>query len=201
MKIQTKLGKLKYFFALGACSAVLTTSLSIPASAQHRNTGANNSCGSNAGVWVCNRGTDFGVGNHSYIWDARNRQACGMQSSSSSSETNTSEAGPSKDSCNFVQSSEGKEDDIVNHCRENANNGVWVLGVNDCHNAVKDSVEQSGLKYPGAPGGRFGELDYSRDSKGDGISNSDSTTSVENEYSRDSDGDGILDQSYDPSMF
>ena len=65
---------------------------------------------------------------------------------------------------------------------------------------MKDSVEQSGLKYPGAPGGRFGELD-SHDSKGDGISNSDSPTSVENEYSRDSDGDGILDQSYDPSMF
>lgn len=192
MKIQTKLGKLKYFFALGACSAGFTTSFSIPASAQHQNSQQNLSCGSNTGVWVCNRETDAGVGNHSYIWDARTGEACGMAGSPWASRTDKPEAGPLKDSCNFVPSSEGKEDKVLKHCRKNANNGVWVLGINDCHNAVQDSVKQGGLKYPGAPGGRFGDRNYS---------NSDSPAWVENEYSRDSNGDGIFDQSYDPSMF
>ena len=41
--------------------------------------------------------------------------------------------------------------------RNNQNNGMWFPGINDCHNAVQNAVENSGLKYPGAPGGRFGE--------------------------------------------
>lgn len=194
MKIQSKLGKLKYFFALGAFSTVFTTGSIIPAFAQNRNSQQGITCGSHAGVWVCNRKTDFGVGNHGYLWDARTGKACGT-GDLGLGRTNKPELGPRGDSCNFVPSSEGKEKKILNHCRNNANNGVWVPGINDCHNAAQESVEESDLKYPGAPGGRFGKRNYS---------NSDSPAwveSVESEYSRDSNGDGILNQSYDPFAF
>ena len=178
-------------FCLAATTTTILASV-LPVHAQYQHSQRQLSCGSNAGVWVCNRKTDVGVGNHSYTWDARTRQACGTQGSSGASGTNRSEAGPLQDSCNFVPFSEGREDKILNHCKKNANNGVWIPGINDCHNAAQDSVEESGLKYPGAPGGRFGDRNYS---------NSDSPAWVENEYSRDSDGDGILDQSYDPFSF
>ena len=185
--------KLPVFWLAATTTTILASVL--PAHAQYQHSQRQLSCGSNAGVWVCNRKTDVGVGNHSYIWDARTRQACGTQGSSGASGTNRSEAGPLQDSCNFVPFSEGIEDKIFNHCNKNANNGVWVPGINDCHNAAQDSVEQSGLKYPGAPGGRLGDRNYS---------NSDSPAWVESGkdvYQRDSNGDGILDQSYDPFSF
>ena len=109
-------------------------------------------------IMVCNRkvsGFPF-VGNHAYSWDTRTNTAEGMRGSSGRG-ANSTEKGPSADSCNAVKGSKGKEQEIMDFMRDNQNNGVWFPFVNDCHNAVKDAVENSGLEYPGAPGGRFGD--------------------------------------------
>ena len=76
---------------------------------------------------------------------------------SSGSGAAVNEKGPIQDSCNVVENSKGKEKEIMDFMKKNENNGLWVPYINDCHNAVQDAVEHSGLVYPGAPGGRFGE--------------------------------------------
>ncbi len=95
------------------------------------------------------------MGNHAYPWDTTTNTAEGMRGSSGKG-ADAKEKGPSADSCNVVEGSKGKEKEIMDFMRENQNNGVWVPFVNDCHNAVQDAVESAGLKFPGAPGGRFG---------------------------------------------
>jgi RHS repeat-associated protein len=111
-------------------------------------------------ILVCNRkvnGFPF-VGNHAYPWDTTNNTSEGMRGSSGSG-ANANEVGPQGgDSCNEVEGSEGMEDEIMDFMRQNQNNGVWFPGVNDCHSAVSDAVQHSGLEYPGAPGGRIGEI-------------------------------------------
>ena len=66
-----------------------------------------------------------------------------------------SEEGPDEDACNVVKNSEGKEKQVMDFMRENQNNATWFPGLNDCHNAAKDAVEDAGLVYPGAPGDRL----------------------------------------------
>jgi RHS repeat-associated protein len=112
-------------------------------------------------ITVCNRkvsGFPF-VGNHSYAWDTTTNTAEGMRGSSGS-DVDSNETGPrvggAGDRCNVVKGSEGKEKDIMDFMRDNQNNGIWFPFANDCHNAIQDAVENAGLQYPGAPGGRFG---------------------------------------------
>ncbi len=103
----------------------------------------------------CNRrieGFPF-IGNHAYPWDTTTNTAEGMRGSGSGADV--SEDGPSVDACNAVEGSKGKEKEIMGFMRENQNNGVWFPLINDCHNAVQDAVEASGLKYPGAIVGRL----------------------------------------------
>jgi RHS repeat-associated protein len=112
-------------------------------------------------IWICNRdvtGFPF-VGNHAYLWDDRTGTPCGMNSSSGTGPTGRpgTDLGPQKDSCTKVMGSDGKEDDVMKCCNRDANNGVWTPGINDCHNAANDCIEESGLKTPGAPGGRVGQ--------------------------------------------
>jgi RHS repeat-associated protein len=110
-------------------------------------------------ILVCNRKVDgfpF-VGNHAYAWDTTTNTAEGMRGSSGSGAgSNEKGPGPDGDSCDEVKGSKGKEKDIMDFMRANQNNGMWFPFVNDCHNAVQDAVENSGLTYPGAPGGRLG---------------------------------------------
>ncbi len=109
---------------------------------------------------VCNRPTSLGVGNHAYGWDTRGEgEGYGMQGSSTGWDDHTMEQGPNQDICNPVEGSKGREDEIMDYLRENADNGIWIPFINDCHNAVQDAVEASGLHYPGAPGGRFGKIE------------------------------------------
>jgi len=109
-------------------------------------------------ILVCNRkvnGFPF-VGNHAYAWDTTTNTAEGMRGSSGSGADSNEKGRAGGDSCNDVEGSKGKEKDIMDFMRENQNNGMWFPFVNDCHNAIQDAVENSGLTYPGAPGGRFG---------------------------------------------
>jgi uncharacterized protein RhaS with RHS repeats len=109
-------------------------------------------------VLVCNRnvsGFPF-VGNHAYAWDTTTNSAEGMRGSSGSGEASNERGRAGGDSCNEVEGSKDKEKEIMDFMRQNQNNGMWFPFANDCHNAVQDAVENAGLKYPGAPGGRFG---------------------------------------------
>jgi len=111
-------------------------------------------------VFVCNRKSDLGMGNHAYAYDATTGESYGMQGSSTSWEGHTREKGPSGengDSCEPVEGSKGHEEEVMDFLRKNADNGIWFPLLNDCHNAIKDAVEAIGLDYPGAPGGRFGD--------------------------------------------
>ena len=108
-------------------------------------------------ILVCSRavqGFPF-VGNHAYPWDTTTDTAAGMRGSSGSG-ARANEDGPSQDSCNEVEGSKGKEKEIMDYMSEHQNDGIWFPGINDCHNAVMDAIANSGLKYPGAPGGRLG---------------------------------------------
>jgi hypothetical protein len=151
----------KYVFLLGIAS-ILSSPISVNANGlidlESNNSGQ--TCNSQRGVWVCNREAQGMPGNHSYVWDGRMGESCGMGGMSGYGTYNNPEKGPRGDSCNFVPLSEGQEDQIMNHCRANANNGLWVPAINDCHNAAEDSVTESDLDYPGAPGGRLGTIDY-----------------------------------------
>ena len=113
-------------------------------------------------IYVCSRkGNGFPfVGNHAYAWDSSTNASDSMRGSSGDGLDGSGEKGPSGDSCNVVEGSKGKEKEIMDFMKKNENNGVWTPGLNDCHNAVKDAVENSGLEYPGAPGGRLGSPEH-----------------------------------------
>ncbi len=104
-------------------------------------------------VWVCNRKTKFGVGNHAYLWNDRNSTCCGMGSTA-----NCQEKGPfGGNSCRKVIGSDGAEDKIMKCCKNTADKGIWIPPINDCHEAVDDCIRDAGLINPGAPGGRIGK--------------------------------------------
>jgi RHS repeat-associated protein len=114
---------------------------------------------------VCNRKATgiigMAGGNHAYIWDttANNGQGdgYGMQGSFGYG-VHTQEKGPADDACAVVKGSAGKEKEIMDYLKKNADNWMWTPFINDCHNAAKDAVESQQLKYPGAPGGRYGDI-------------------------------------------
>lgn len=81
-------------------------------------------------VLICNRkvgGFPF-VGNHAYAWDTTTNQSASMRGSSGAGMEDGGEAGPSKDSCNAVKGSAGKEKDIMSFLNKNKNNGMWTQG-------------------------------------------------------------------------
>lgn len=109
-------------------------------------------------VLVCSRlvdGFPF-IGNHAYAWDTTTGVGDGMRGSSGSGAESHEKGRAGGDSCNDVEGSKGKEKDIMDFLSKNKDNGIWFPFINDCHNAVQDAVENAGLKYPGAPGGRYG---------------------------------------------
>jgi RHS repeat-associated protein len=108
-------------------------------------------------LYVCSRpvnGFPF-VGNHAYIWDTTTNTAEGMRGSSGTG-GHSNELGPQGNACNKVENSAGRETQVMDYMRRNANNGIWSPFLNDCHNAVNDALGNAGLTNPGAPGGRLG---------------------------------------------
>jgi RHS repeat-associated protein len=129
-------------------------------------------------VYVCNRKTTTGVGNHSYFYDSSappgGCQSCGTSgssggssgssgSSSSGSSSSCSSKGPcssgggpsSGDKCQPVPNSDGANgQNIMNCCKNNANNGIYVPCVHDCHSSVNNCLQQNGYNPPNNP--RFG---------------------------------------------
>jgi RHS repeat-associated protein len=80
--------------------------------------------------------------NHGYLWDTRNNKSCGAHGSSGKGKANPKELGRAGgDECNPVPGSAGVEDKIMSCCNS--------AGDEYC-------IEKSGLRDPGAPGGRLG---------------------------------------------
>jgi hypothetical protein len=104
-------------------------------------------------VWICNRKTTWGAGNHAYLWNDRDNSCCGTGSTKK-----CKEKGPKGgDSCRMVDGSGGKENDVMKCCQKTADDGIWFPWLNDCHVAADDCLKSKGLKNPGAPGDRLGE--------------------------------------------
>jgi RHS repeat-associated protein len=105
-------------------------------------------------IWLCTRdvsGFPF-IGNHAYLWNDKNNKPCGMNSSSGKGprgrhDVDTGPGTPGQ-TCSKVEGSEGKEDDVMSCCNKNANNGPWIPGVHDCHNAADNCLEKNGLTPP-----------------------------------------------------
>jgi RHS repeat-associated protein len=123
-------------------------------------------------IMICTRTTDLGIGRHAYLWDTTGNkgkgQSCGMSSSSGSGDKNRdangypdgNEQGPGSpgaqgDDCHAVPKSKGKEACVMKSCKENANKGIWSLGVNDCHNKAENALKACGLSDKGVPHSRW----------------------------------------------
>ena len=69
---------------------------------------------------------------------------------------NCNEKGPKEDPCFKVEDSDGLEDKIMENMDDYLKkNRIWILKINDCHTAAEYAIKKAGLKYPGAPCGRF----------------------------------------------
>ena len=125
-------------------------------------------------VWLCTRPVDSFpyVGVHAYLWDDRDtfddnennpaNHSCGNEGScghgSSGNDTsNPGDVGPDSGEpgvhCAAVPGSDGNEDAIMDNCRQHANDGMWVPGINDCHNRADKCLKDSGYTPP--PHSRF----------------------------------------------
>ncbi|MDX6444755.1 MAG: hypothetical protein QOH71_1829 [Blastocatellia bacterium] len=118
-------------------------------------------------VWVCSRLThppESWVGaNHSYFFDDRNGQACGLSGPRMSLfpfyGSTAPEKGPSEGAtCRPIDGSDNpaKADQIMNCCK-GYRSVDYTPGISDCHNLTHSCLRRAGLKDPGAPGGRFGD--------------------------------------------
>jgi len=118
-------------------------------------------------IWVCSRLTKgaekyFGA-NHSYFYDDRNRQTCGLSGPRIGFfpffGSTAQEKGPQEGAtCRPVDGSDdpGKADQLINCCK-GYKEVSYIPGVSDCHNLTHSCITSANLKDPGAPGGRFGE--------------------------------------------
>ncbi|MBK8270941.1 MAG: hypothetical protein IPK83_22595 [Planctomycetes bacterium] len=127
-----------------------------------------------APIFVCVRKAIGMVGNHAYLWDPCEHQACGTGASSGSpggGGNNGYPGGledgpydptvnPDGDCCEPAPGTEGSRAAIMECCRNHANDGVWFPGTNDCHNTFQDCLSNSGFSPPELPCGRFGDSNY-----------------------------------------
>ena len=108
-------------------------------------------------VSVCARPAAGMPGNHAYLWNHKDGTSAGKQGGFKKPNTGGGEKGPAGDSCNKVDSSEGKEQAVMQSMRAYGNAGIWFPFANDCHSAIDAALTPHGLVNPGAPGGRLGK--------------------------------------------
>jgi len=109
-------------------------------------------------ILICTRKTAAGIGNHAYGWDSNTGTAHGMDGSSGTAGGEQDEQGPNGgDKCNLVPDSDGREKEFTDHLDATANEGPWIPVANDCHQAIDESLDATGLPDTEAPGGRLGE--------------------------------------------
>ena len=118
-------------------------------------------------IWVCSRQArapiswvTLGEANHSYLYDDRKNESCGLSGVPLNFHGSTAEEkGPSDGAtCRPVDGSydPNKADQIMNCCK-GYRSSMYTPSRSDSHNLTHSCITGAGLKDPGAPGGRFGE--------------------------------------------
>jgi RHS repeat-associated protein len=106
----------------------------------------------------------FGIGRHGYLWNDATGDECGQESSCGSGTTKSDNGGPGPNDtkpdrsgrvCTPIEGTEGTDPanaDLMAWCHQHANDGVWIPGAHDCHNAVNKCLNHGGLQpilFPG----------------------------------------------------
>jgi RHS repeat-associated protein len=115
-------------------------------------------------IYKCIRKTDFGIGNHAYLWSdpsSGGHKSCGMSNSSGKGGdqmNNENDLGPNGKGqyCVKISGSDGKEKCVMSFCECDSNTGPWIPGSHDCHNAADRALQHCGLSVP--PLSRWDEL-------------------------------------------
>jgi len=102
-------------------------------------------------------------GKHAYLWDDRKNQSCGESGSSGSGGDykngypDGGQPGPQGKghTCTAVPGSNGKEDCVMNWCKEHMNEGAWVPFIYDCHSRAEKALKECCLSDKGVPHPRF----------------------------------------------
>jgi RHS repeat-associated protein len=105
-------------------------------------------------IYACFRGVYVGIGNHSYIWNDKSKRCCGRIPGTDPSK-DCDEKGPDGgDYCIKVSGSDGREESIMNCCKERATQGRFFPVTNDCQTTTRDCLDEFNLKLPipGDPG-------------------------------------------------
>jgi RHS repeat-associated protein len=99
----------------------------------------------------------FGIGRHAYLWNDATQDECGMESSCGIGGTTSHNGGPGGTGpnaqkpgalCNPIPGTDGTDaanSDLMKWCHQNANNGIWIPGLHDCHNAVNKCLAYGNL--------------------------------------------------------
>lgn len=99
-------------------------------------------------IWVCIRKTACLIGNHKYLYDDRagaNPRSCGRPAPDPQRDLPPGSEGTA---CVPVPGSEGHEQEIMDYCRDHANDGMYFPLVNDCHDAADAACRAAGLTPP-----------------------------------------------------
>jgi RHS repeat-associated protein len=104
--------------------------------------------------------------NHAYVYDNKSKTSIGMASSFGKHPA-VSEKGPGVDNCNKVPSSEDNEDEImkeVKKAKEEAEDGTWNPGENDCYTVIETGLKNANVENPGFPDPRITDspIDWER---------------------------------------
>ena len=96
-------------------------------------------------------------GNHAFLYSTEIGISQGMGASSGSQgSVNEPIDGLSY---NVVPNPTGiSEADVMTYMESTMNSGIWIPYVNDCHEAIDDTLGNFGMENPGAPGGRVGTI-------------------------------------------
>lgn len=107
-------------------------------------------------IWICSRAAKFPLSplgaNHSYFFDDRNGQACGLSGLPPHFYGSTApEKGPfDGGSCRPVDGSDdsSKADQMMNCCK-GYTSSTYIPGRSDCHNLTHSCITSAGMKDPG----------------------------------------------------
>ena len=90
-------------------------------------------------VWLCERSTDPGVGNHSYFYDDKTKKCCG-RSPGKDSLSGCKEPGPPSHFCVLISSSDDVSKHLFDCCAQRAKQGPYFPGLNDCQDTTDDCI-------------------------------------------------------------
>ena len=98
-----------------------------------------NSDPSGLAVWLCERSTNFRVGNHSYFFDDRSKQCCG-RSPGKDPLQGCKEPGPPSHFCILISDSDDVSKKLFDCCAQRAKQGPYFPGLNDCQDTTDDCI-------------------------------------------------------------